>query len=312
MKYKSMRKTKREKDAIKATGHAQMLSQEILAGLRRNSTDQVCIDEDSMENIDEYWNMANKELEEMQRKQYEDISILETIDEMTANKKEISPISCRKSHKPIEAHPGTNTANSEGAVSEAHSIIRRSFDEEFQANLQNAILTGFSDSEEAESDHKDNLPVKEETEDYTQEDSKISVDKKRPGKSKKDQKTKNTLLYIESIKDKENNKGISKKGMRIEKVEIKPKKTIKVERNCFYYIIRGALVIENASISKEEKVAVVHRKRQIEGRQLKSGSVFTNGKAAVVYNSGVSPCTLLVFAQERSKKTRKQKEENAH
>ncbi|KAI5179604.1 hypothetical protein NEOKW01_0067 [Nematocida sp. AWRm80] len=61
-----MRKNKLEKQGIETQKCAEMLSQEILAGVRRKSQEIVSLDEDSMENIDAYWAMANKELDEME------------------------------------------------------------------------------------------------------------------------------------------------------------------------------------------------------------------------------------------------------
>lgn len=295
-----MRKMKRDKHPIKATGHAQMLSQEILAGLRRNSTEQVSMDEDSMENIDAYWNMANKELEEMERKQYEDISLLETMKEIGNTSRRSSLETLHRSTKEeVKAWDEENNGrDQENTFLSSPQTIRRSFDEEFQGNLQNVILTGFSDSEEETENENGKTSVKKEKKKQGRKKSK-KEDRKEIGNKKKEKKEKSNLLYIESIKDKEETKEIFGNGMKIVNLNLKPKKARKVKSKCFYYIIRGTLVIKDANIPKKEKVSVVYRTKEIEGKQLKAGAVFSNKKATVVYNPGLSLCTLLVLSQKK-------------
>lgn len=100
---------------------ASLLSQEVLSQIKRNSEEWVRMDDDSMENIDTYWEMANQELKDMGDQLSEEL-----------------------------AHPPEASERPAAAVSKRVEPERKSFDEEFEKNLDNVILSGFSDSSEGE------------------------------------------------------------------------------------------------------------------------------------------------------------------
>ncbi|KAI5191524.1 hypothetical protein NEMIN01_1550 [Nematocida minor] len=287
-----MRKTKREKHRIKAAGHAQALSQEILAGLRRNSQEHVSMDDDSMENIDAYWNMANKELEEMERKQYEDISMLETINEIIT-----------KNSSETEKEKEGEAMDSE-FFSTPHTI-RRSFDDEFQENLQNVVLTGFSDSEEENATSVQEKEKKEKEEETASaiEQSSIMTKEDDESRSENIEKTEESaLFFIEEIKSQKDNAEIKNSEVKITKVSIKPKKAMRINSKSLYYIIRGTVIVEDKNTPKKQRVSAVYRAKIIEGRQLKAGSVLSHSQSTVVlYNPGISECTMLALSKNEKK-----------
>ncbi|EHY65780.1 hypothetical protein NERG_01387 [Nematocida ausubeli] len=316
-----MARPRREKQQIKQTGHALALSQEILAGLRRNSHLQVSMDDDSMENIDAYWNMANKELEEMERKQYEDISLLEP---------SCSPLNIST---PNETTVMAKVDPEASSISSSH-IIRRSFDDEFQDSLQNVVLTGFSDSDE-------DLPnsardTKESPEAIKAQSSEISTLKtvrttrgksRRTGafaesadpiemssismdseinqetslrKRRKSTKTMQTalvrkLLYKEWDKTSTNVLEFSVDGMNLQTTYIGPYTCRKIQSNCIYYIVKGCVIVRDPSAPAQISEEFVYRNNPITGRRLKAGSVFNSAINSAVYNPCAQGCTIMQF-----------------
>lgn len=94
---------------------AYILAQELIRSVRKenksSAADEVSRDEDSMENIDAYWKLANKELELVE-------------------------------HKTLGEPSGTGTAGA--GVDNCEP--RKSFDEEFEQEFEEVKLCGFSDS----------------------------------------------------------------------------------------------------------------------------------------------------------------------
>ncbi|KAH9386876.1 uncharacterized protein NEMAJ01_1772 [Nematocida major] len=305
-----MGRTKRETTRIKPTGQAQALSQEILAGMRRNSHDHVSMDEDSMENIDAYWNMANKELEEMERKQYEDISLLD-----------FGQSPAKKTEAPIKERVPDRADETELSILSSPRTIRRSFDEEFQDDLQTAILTGFSDSEEdqkeAEEASQQGLkkkkcqPQKRALAGTCREQPKIpranSAERSKRGNSRKVAAAaqrapkalpENSLLFKETDKIGTDSWEFTSNNMRAGACHIKPGRAQTLEPDCIYYITRGSIVVKDSSAGPEEQVAIQYRRQEIVGRKLKAGAVFSNTKPFMAHNAGMQVCTLIVLSSE--------------
>jgi len=110
--------------AVKAKDRKRKGAEAEALAFKKTYEESVALDDDSMENIDSYWRVANRELDKMSENIYEDIS-------KSAKKKD------------------TGKKDAEAAGKEARGKKekpRKRFDEEFEKNLDNAILTGFSDS----------------------------------------------------------------------------------------------------------------------------------------------------------------------
>ncbi|EIJ88221.1 hypothetical protein NEPAR06_0371 [Nematocida parisii] len=310
-----MARPRREKQQIKPPGQALALSQEILAGLRRNSHQQVSMDEDSMENIDAYWNMANKELEEMERKQYEDISMLDSLQSIlhTSTPEKSPVIETEEEKRPCTTAPAQPP--------------RRSFDEEFQDSLQNVVLTGFSDSDEeilpkgkeTKDSATNTLPTEEaaaeisptkKIHEYSRaidegiELSNISVDgdksvclgrKKRKYVRKSKTISPYKLLYKECAKTSTEILNFTAHGLNLQTIHIKAYSFKKIDSNCIYYITRGSVIVEDPSVSSDQAEEVFYKNKSFIGRRLKAGAVFNNTCPTVIYNPAQQVCTLVGF-----------------
>ncbi|KAI5188483.1 hypothetical protein NECID01_0114 [Nematocida sp. AWRm77] len=165
---------KEEKLSFRSQTQASRLSEQMLSQFRRDSKEWVHMDEDSMENIDTYWMMANKELKEMENAFYEDTQQALTPhkekakavmgDKETKTVKTVMPVMGDKEDtetKTVKEVVGDKEPKTVKEVKEAKEVPRKSFDEEFEKNLDNVILSGFSDSSDETDFSKEALPSSE-------------------------------------------------------------------------------------------------------------------------------------------------------
>lgn len=157
---------------------------------RRSNSDGVYIDDDSMENVNSYWNLANRELDEMkdidsagnlctdisrQKRMhiitfrdphYKDKGNNHWINQNISNRKE-EELQKQLQKQIINQKIMQTTCKPDSIENIRHiamskSVIRKSFDEEFKDDIDNAVLSGFSDSsfEENQKGYTEKIPEK--------------------------------------------------------------------------------------------------------------------------------------------------------
>ncbi|KAI5170979.1 hypothetical protein NEFER03_0381 [Nematocida sp. LUAm3] len=141
-----MRKDIHSKAPYERPAQAEHLTKALLSQMKIPEKQHVPIDDDFMENIDSYWKLANKELEKMGEEEFEDIS--EAADPYINPKPMKYPMKIMDQTKKDQSIRRKKEEEKRISMSEEEQAQRRSFDKEFQANITNAVLYGFSDSEE--------------------------------------------------------------------------------------------------------------------------------------------------------------------
>ncbi|OAG29963.1 hypothetical protein NEDG_01510 [Nematocida displodere] len=306
---------------LKPTTHAQALTQEILSGLKR-SAETVSIDDDSMENIDAYWRMANKELDEMGVDPYEDISSLERMHHAV-------PVSTPSlSPRPKTVGP------------------RKSFDEEFEKDISNVNLCGFSDSDETQTTTIHELsslpqsnpppppapapaptpkvrraaaiaatsqkPTPKTSRPRKQSVPVFAFSLQSSGQPKPEPKPEprhkphhypkhypkhQGVAIIEETKSIDNGSIVSSEGCALAKITVKPKKRQKLSKMQTYYILKGSLVIDYfPDLEKNPLFSYVYRKSSYSGKIIKSTGVFSAKASLYVYNPGMYDAQLLCWS----------------
>lgn len=236
----------------------------------------VILDEDSMENINMYWEKANQELKQMADQTFEDISGAATPDrpcEERENLKLSSHLESVINAKPEPKKHEDSTRIPQSASSPATRIIRgtiqnlsrssetpsyigpcRSFDEEFEAPVNNVQLLGFSDSSDSLGAQKDK-PGKKKAKrakpsispDTRQMRSPCStVDVTQAQSNAVDTgKTKYNILGVTDTHAVQNGTLISMFGSEISKITVGGKKRQSISPAIIHYILSGTAVVED-------------------------------------------------------------------